>query len=58
MLPQTALVAERVITLPTGQVITPEIIRAVCGIIRTALGNASVIRKRLEETPAGHARSF
>ncbi|SRR6266849_3559481 len=47
-LPQTERVAERVITLPTGQVITPEIIRVVCNLIRTAFTNASVIRKRLD----------
>jgi dTDP-4-amino-4,6-dideoxygalactose transaminase len=58
LLPQTERVAERVMTLPTGQVITPEIIRIVCDIIHTALGNASVIRKRLEEAPVAQARSL
>ena len=39
-LPQTERVANRVITLPTGQVITPETIGVICDIIRTALKHA------------------
>jgi dTDP-4-amino-4,6-dideoxygalactose transaminase len=47
LLPETERVADRVITLPTGQVISPEIIRVVCDIIRTAFKNAAEIRKLL-----------
>jgi dTDP-4-amino-4,6-dideoxygalactose transaminase len=50
-LPQTESVAARVMTLPTGQAITPEIIRGVCAIISTVLENATEVRKRLEERP-------
>lgn len=50
-LPQTESVAARVMTLPTGQAVTPEIIRGVCAIIGTVLDNATEVRKRLEERP-------
>lgn len=50
-LPQTEFVAARVLTLPTGQAVTPEIIRGVCAIIGTVLDNATEVRKRLEERP-------
>jgi dTDP-4-amino-4,6-dideoxygalactose transaminase len=48
-LPQTEFVAARVLTLPTGQAITPDIISRVCAIIRTVLENATEVRKLLEE---------
>lgn len=48
-LPQTELVTERVLTLPTGQAITPEVISSVCAIIRTVVDNAGEVRKRLPE---------
>lgn len=48
-LPQTETVAARVMTLPTGQAITPEIVRGVCAIIGAVLENATEVRKRLEE---------
>ncbi|MDX6303509.1 MAG: hypothetical protein QOI77_478 [Blastocatellia bacterium] len=55
-LPQTERVSEQVMTLPTGQTITPEIIRVVCDIIRAAFENAAEIRKVLEErTTAGNS---
>lgn len=50
-LPQTERVATRVLTLPTGQAITPEIIRVICNIIRSAFENASEIRKLLQAKP-------
>ena len=50
-LPQTERVAARVLTLPTGQTITPEIIRVICNLIRTAFENASDIRKLLQARP-------
>ena len=52
-LPQTERLAARVITLPTGQAITPEMIRVICDIIRVALENAGEIRGLLEEKPIG-----
>ncbi len=51
-LPQTERVAAQVMSLPTGQTITPEIIRAICDIIRAAFENAGEIRKILEEKTA------
>jgi dTDP-4-amino-4,6-dideoxygalactose transaminase len=48
-LPQTEFVAARVLTLPTGQAITPDIIRPVCAIIRMVLENSTEVRKLLEE---------
>ncbi len=48
-LTETEFVASRVLTLPTGQAITPDIIRGVCTIIGTVLDNATEVRKRLEE---------
>jgi dTDP-4-amino-4,6-dideoxygalactose transaminase len=47
-LPQTERVAAQVMTLPTGQAITPEIIQVICEIIRVAFENAGEIRKILE----------
>ena len=52
-LPQTEYLAEQVLTLPTGQAITPEIISGVCAIIRTTLKNAAEIRKLLEQKATG-----
>jgi len=51
-LPQTERVAARVLTVPTGQVITPEIIGRICNIIHTALENADGIRDLLESKSA------
>jgi dTDP-4-amino-4,6-dideoxygalactose transaminase len=48
-LPQTESVAERVLTLPTGEAVTPAMIRSVCGLIRIVLDNANDVRKLLEE---------
>jgi len=48
-LPQTEFVAARVLTLPTGQAITADIIRRLCAIIRMVLENATEVRKLLEE---------
>lgn len=45
---QTERVADRVMTLPTGQVITPEMIRVICAIIRTALKNAGEIGEAIQ----------
>ena len=51
-LPQTERVAAQVMTLPTGQAITPDVITKVCNIIRAALKNARPIRKLLREQAA------
>ena len=48
-LPQTERVAARVMTLPTGQAVTPETIRIVCDLIRAAFEHGIEIRKFLEE---------
>lgn len=48
-LPNTDHVAARVLTLPTGQAITPQIVGDVCAIIRLVLQNATEVRKLLEE---------
>jgi dTDP-4-amino-4,6-dideoxygalactose transaminase len=52
VLPQTERLAEQVMNLPTGQEITPEKIRTVCNIIRTAFANSGEIHRLLEEKPA------
>jgi dTDP-4-amino-4,6-dideoxygalactose transaminase len=52
-LPQTELVAARVLTLPTGEAVTAEMISGVCEIIRIVLDNASEVRKLLEEKVPG-----
>lgn len=51
-LPQTERVAARLLTLPTGQTITPEIIRVVCNIIRVAFENSQLVRQQLLTTSA------
>jgi dTDP-4-amino-4,6-dideoxygalactose transaminase len=51
-LPQTERVAPRLLTLPTGQTITPEIIRVVCNIIRVAFENAQEVRLHMRTTSA------
>jgi dTDP-4-amino-4,6-dideoxygalactose transaminase len=48
-LPQTDFLAARVLTLPTGEAVTPAMIRGVCEIIRMVLDNASKVRELLEE---------
>ena len=48
-LPQTDHVAARVLTLPTGQAVTPEMIDGVCAIIRTVIANATEVRALLEK---------
>lgn len=47
LLPQTEKVAGRVLVLPTGTAIGPQEIAGVCGIIRTALAQASAVRTAL-----------
>lgn len=52
-LTETERMAAQVMTLPTGQVITPEIIDSICSIIRTALQNPEEIQKRLKTKTRG-----
>jgi dTDP-4-amino-4,6-dideoxygalactose transaminase len=52
-LAQTERVAAQIITLPTGQTITPEMIGKICSIIRMAFENAPAIRGVLKEKPKG-----
>jgi len=52
-LPHTEFVAARVLTLPTGQGVTQEMISGICEIVRMVLDNASEVRKLLEERVPG-----
>jgi dTDP-4-amino-4,6-dideoxygalactose transaminase len=49
LLPQTVRLATRVLTLPTGQAITAEMIDVICTIFRTALENSPEVRNLIEE---------
>jgi dTDP-4-amino-4,6-dideoxygalactose transaminase len=49
LLPETEMLAERVLVLPTGTAISEEDIRAICGIILSAIGNAAQVRDRITE---------
>jgi len=48
-LPQTESVAAKVLTLPTGEAVTPGMIHGVCEIIRLVLHNASDVCRLFEE---------
>lgn len=50
LLPETERVAARIIVLPTGQTVTPEIISTVCAVIHAALRRAEEVRKALAST--------
>ena len=52
-LPHTEFVAARVMTLPTGEAVTAEMISGICQIIRMVLDNAAEVRKLLEERIPG-----
>jgi dTDP-4-amino-4,6-dideoxygalactose transaminase len=47
LLPQTELLAGRVLSLPTGTAVSPKMIRGVCHIIRLAIAHAEEISERL-----------
>ena len=51
-LPQTERVAARVLTLPTGESVSPDMIRAVCDLIRVAFDNSDELRRLMEEKSA------
>jgi dTDP-4-amino-4,6-dideoxygalactose transaminase len=44
LLPETERLASRVIVLPTGQTVTVEAVRTVCGIIKSALDQPQAVR--------------
>jgi len=46
-LPDTERVAARVIVLPTGQAVTPEMIQTICAILRSALAQSAPVRAAL-----------
>jgi dTDP-4-amino-4,6-dideoxygalactose transaminase len=48
-LPHTESVSARVLTLPTGEAVTPEMISNLCGIICMVLDNATEVRKLFKE---------
>ncbi len=50
LLPHTDRVAARIMVLPTGQAVTPEIVARICGLIDDALAHASAVRSRLQAT--------
>jgi dTDP-4-amino-4,6-dideoxygalactose transaminase len=47
LLPQTEVVARRVIVLPTGSAVTPKLINAVVGIIRNATTSAARVKQAM-----------
>ena len=49
LLPETKRLTQRVMSLPTGTAIGPEEIEIVCGIIRTALKQATIVRQALQK---------
>ena len=49
LLPQTELVAERVVVLPTGQAIDTSAIEMICQIIRQGMLQAKAVRERLRQ---------
>jgi len=48
LLPETEIIAERVLCLPTGMSVTPTDIAVICQIVRTALQGAEAVNRRLE----------
>jgi len=44
LVPQSEKVAAKVMVLPTGQSVSPEMVQAVCGIIKTALKQSEQVR--------------
>lgn len=47
VLPETERLSERVMTLPTGQTVTPEAIEAIARVIETACAHAGAVRAHL-----------
>ena len=53
VLPETEKLSKRVVVLPTGSSVNEQMIAQICQIVRTALSNATAVRKQLAglETP-------
>ncbi|HNW06832.1 MAG TPA: DegT/DnrJ/EryC1/StrS family aminotransferase [Verrucomicrobiota bacterium] len=49
LLPETERVAARVMVLPTGQAVTPEVIQTICAILRSALAQSASVRTALAQ---------
>ncbi len=47
LLPETERLASRIMVLPTGQAVTPETVRTICGIVRSALAQPEAVRGAL-----------
>ena len=48
LLPNTELIADQVLILPTGQTLTTENISAICQVIRLAIANNSTLVHHLD----------
>lgn len=46
-LPSTEALVKRVLVLPTGEAVNPDVVQQVCGVIREALGDSEVVRRSL-----------
>ncbi|MEI7937309.1 MAG: DegT/DnrJ/EryC1/StrS family aminotransferase [Verrucomicrobiota bacterium] len=46
-LPETERLAARIVVLPTGQAVTPEMIHTICAILRSALAQSAPVRAAL-----------
>lgn len=57
LLPQTERVASRVLVLPTGQTVTPEMARQIAGLLRQALEHAGAIGNVLGKSSEADARA-
>lgn len=51
LLPHTERVAARIMVLPTGQAVSPEMISTICSILRTAVANGKSVRGALATRP-------
>ena len=49
LLPETERIAARVMVLPTGQAVTPEVIQTICAILRSALAQSASVRTALAQ---------
>jgi dTDP-4-amino-4,6-dideoxygalactose transaminase len=54
LLPATERLASRVLSLPTGQTIEPEIIGKICEIIRFVVAHGSEIKQKLRAQTEGY----
>jgi dTDP-4-amino-4,6-dideoxygalactose transaminase len=52
LLPDTERVAARVIVLPTGTAVDPEVVARICGLIRSAFQHAPELGRRLAQLPS------